>query len=422
MRQAELALGGSAVMAEIRRELIEQLLEEAGYERPEDLKGPDGLLKQLTKRLIEAAAGGELTEHLGYEQGDPAGRGSGNSRNGTSPKTLLTDHGELPVEIPRDRNSSFEPEIVAKGQTHWDGFDDKIISMYAGGMTYEEIRGHLADIYGVTVSKDFIATVTDTVLDDVRAWQNRPLEECYLVVWIDALVVKVRVDGVVRNRPAYLVLGLNMDGKKEALALVMGTGDESAKFWLKVLTDLRNRGVRQVCVVCCDGLTALPEAIEATFADAWVQCCVVHLIRNSLKHVSYKDRKAIVKDLRPIYQAATEDEAAATLVAFDDRWGDRYPMIGEMWRAQWERFIPFFAFPAEIRKIVYTTNSIEAVNRQLRKIIKTRGHFPTDDAALKLLWLALMRAEKKWTYPIRDWPRALHQFAIYFPGRVPIAS
>jgi putative transposase len=235
-------------------------------------------------------------------------------------------------------------------------------------------------------------------------------------------IVKVRVDGVVRNRPAYLVLGLNMEGKKEALALVMGSGDESAKFWLKVLNDLRNRGLREVCVVCCDGLTALPEAIEAVFAEAWVQTCVVHLIRNSLKHVSYTDRKKITQDLRPIYKAATEDLALEALVAFDDKWGARYPMIAEGWRRSWERFIPFFAFPEEIRRIVYTTNSIEAVNRQLRKIIKTRGHFPTEDAAVKLLWLALRKAEKKWTYPIRDWPRALHQFAMYFPGRVPLAG
>jgi putative transposase len=322
-------------MAEIRQELLDELL--ADYESREDLTGPDGLIKQLFARLIETAAGAELTEHLGYERGDPTGRGSGNSRNGTTSKTLLTEFGEVPVDVARDRNSSFEPQIVAKGQTHWDGFDDKIISMYAGGMTYDEIRGHLEEIYGVMVSKDFISNVTDKVLDDVRAWQNRPIDECYLVVWIDALVVKVRVDGVVRNRPVYLVLGLNIEGKKEALSLVVGTGDESAKFWLKVLNDLRNRGVRQVCVVCCDGLTALPEAIEATFADAWVQCCVVHLIRNSLKHVSYKDRKEIVKDLRPIYKAATEDEALEALVAFDDRWGARYPMIGEMWRAHWER-------------------------------------------------------------------------------------
>ena len=407
-------------MAEIRQELLDELL--ADYEHPEDLTGPDGLLKELFRRLVETAGGAELTDHLGYEKGDRAGRGSGNSYNGTTPKTLKTDLGEVRVEMPRDRNSTFEPKIVEKGQTHWDGFDDKIIAMYAGGMTVEEIRCHLTEIYGISVSKDFISTVTDKVLDDVRAWQTRPLDDCYLVVWIDALVVKVRVDGVVRNRPAYLALGLNMEGKKEALALVMGTGDESAKFWLKVLNDLRSRGLRQVCVVCCDGLTALPEAVEAVFADAWVQCCVVHLIRNSLRHVAYKDQRQLVRDLRPIYQAATEDEALEALVAFDETWHSRYPMIGEMWRAHWERFIPFFAFPPEIRRIVYTTNSIEAVNRQLRKIIKTRGHFPTEDAALKLLWLALRNAEKKWTYPIREWPRALHQFAIFFPGRVRITN
>ena len=404
--------------AEIRQELLDELL--ADYERPEDLTGPDGLLKHLFGRLIETAGGAELAEHLGYEAGDPVGRGSGNSYNGTTPKTLRTELGDVRIEMPRDRNSTFEPKIVAKGQTHWDGFDDRIIAMYAGGMTYEEIRSHLAEIYSVEVSKDFISTVTDKVLDDVRAWQNRPLDDCYLVAWIDALVVKVRVDGVVRNRPAYLVLGLNTDGKKEALSLVIGTGDESAKFWLKVLNDLRNRGLRQVCVVCCDGLTALPEAVEATFTDTWVQCCVVHLIRNSLKHTSYKDRKAITGDLRPIYRAATEADALAALEAFEATWGARYPMIGELWRRHWERFIPFFAFPEAIRRIIYTTNSIEAVNRQLRKIIKNRGHFPTDDAALKLLWLALRNAEKKWTYPIKDWPQALHQFAIYFPGRVPV--
>ncbi|MFN8038692.1 MAG: IS256 family transposase [Acidimicrobiales bacterium] len=260
--------------APIPQELIDQLLE--GYEVPSDLTGPDGLIKQLVGRLIEAASAGELTDHLGYDKGDPAGRGSGNSRNGTTPKTLVTEMGELPVKIARDRNGTFEPLIVEKGQTHWDGFDDKIISMYAGGMTVEEIRSHLADLYDVEVSRDFISRVTDSVLEDVRTWQTRPLDECYPVIWIDALVVKIRVDGVVRNRPAYLVLGLNTEGRKEALSLVVGTGDESAKFWLKVLTDLRNRGLHQVCVVCCDGLTALPEAIEAVYAEAWVQCSLVH--------------------------------------------------------------------------------------------------------------------------------------------------
>jgi len=406
-------------MHEIRQELLDELL--ADYERPEDLTGPDGLLKELFKRLIESAGGAELGMHLGYEKGDPAGRGSGNSRNGTTSKTLRTELGDVQVDMPRDRNGSFEPQIVPKGQTHWEGFDDKIISMYAGGMTVAEIRGHLEDIYGVSVSGDFISTVTDQVLEDVRAWQTRPLDPCYLVVWIDALVVKMRVDGVVRNRPIYVVLGLNVEGRKEALALVAGTGDESAKFWLKVLTDLRNRGVGDVCVVCCDGLTALPEAIEAVYGDAWVQTCVVHLIRNSLRFVSYRDRKTVTRDLRPIYRAATEDDALGALADFEQAWGGRYPGIVELWQRAWERFTPFFAFPAEIRRIIYTTNSIEAVNRQLRKVIKTRGHFPTEDAALKLLWLGLMKAEEKWTYPIQNWGNALHQFSIYFPGKVPLA-
>lgn len=400
----------------IRQELLDELLTD--YQNPEDLTGPDGLLKNLFRRLIETAAGAELTEHVGYERFDPAGRGSGNSRNGTTPKTLHTDQGDVRVEMPRDRAGTFEPRIVPKGETHWNGFDERIISLYAGGMTVEDIRAHLGDIYGVEVSKDFISKVTDVVLDDVRVWQNRPLGDLYLVLWIDALVVKVRVDGVVRNRPAYLVLGLNTDGRKEALALVIGNGDESAKFWLKVLNDLKNRGLAKVCMVCCDGLTALPEAIEAVYGDTWVQTCIVHLIRVSLRHVSYKDRRAVTADLKPIYTAATEEAALEALIAFDDKWARRYPMIAETWRRNWERVIPFFAFPAEIRRIVYTTNSIEAVNRQLRKIIKNRGHFPTEDAALKLLWLALMRAELKWTYPIKEWQLALHQFAIYFPDKV----
>jgi putative transposase len=285
----------------------------ADHERPEDLVGPDGLMKQLLGRLVETAAGSELTDHLGYERGDEAGRGSGNSRNGTTPKTLLTEHGEVPVEMLRDRTRSFEPQIIEKGQAHFDGFDDKIISMYASGMTYSEIQGHLGDIYGVDVSKDFLTRVTDAVMDDVRLWQNRPLDPCYPIVWVDALVVKIRTDSVVRRRPAYLVLGLNIEGRKEPLGLWIGKGGESAKFWLRILNGVRNRGVGTVSVVCCDGLTALPEGIEAVYGAAWIQTRVVHLIRNSLKHVSYKDRRAVAKDLKPIYQAATEEAALSAL-------------------------------------------------------------------------------------------------------------
>lgn len=405
-------------MQEIRQELLDELL--ADYESPEDLTGPEGLLKELTKRLVETAAGAELTDHLGYERGDPGGRGSGNSRNGTSAKTLVTEHGPVQVDMPRDRNGSFEPEIVPKGETHWHGFDDKIVSMYARGMTTGEIKAHLAEIYGVSVSRDFISRVTDQVMDDIRAWQNRPLDPCYPVVWLDALVVKIRTSGVVQNRAVYLALGLNLEGRKEVLGLWLGTpGGESAKFWTKCVTELRQRGVRDVCIACCDGLSGFPEAIESVFAEAWVQCCVVHLIRNSLKFVSYKDRKAVAKDLRPVYQAANDDAAADALGAFAAKWDDRYPMIAEQWRAAWERFIPFLGFPDEIRRIIYTTNSIESLNFQLRKIIKTRGHFPTEDAALKLLGLALQNTEAKWTYPVKEWPRILNIIAVYFPGKIP---
>ena len=322
----------------------------------------------------------------------------------------------MSVDLPRDRNGTFEPQLVPKGETHWSGFDDKIISLYAGGMSYEDIAQHLRELYGVEVSKEFISRVTDAVLEDVRAWQTRPLDACYPVIWIDALVSKIKIDRTVRNVPVYVVLGLNLDGKKEALALVVGTEAESSKFWLSVLNGLAARGLKNVCVVCCDGLTALEDAITAVWKDSFVQTCTVHLIRNSLKLVSYKHYRAVVADLRPIYTAATADDALAALEAFETKWNPKYPGIGELWRRQWHKFIPFFEFSPEIRKIIYTTNSIEAVNRQLRKIIKTKGHFPSEDAALKLLWLALIRAEKKWTYPIRDWKQALHQFAILFPN------
>ncbi|MGZ6590285.1 MAG: IS256 family transposase, partial [Solirubrobacteraceae bacterium] len=381
-------------MNEIRRELLDELL--AQYERPEDLTGPDGILKQLTKRLIEAAAGAELTDHLGYEVGDPAGRGTGNSRNGTTPKSLVSEAGRIELDMPRDRAGTFEPQIMPKGDTHWSGFDDRIISMYARGMTQSEIQGHLHEMYQVQVSKDLISRVTDKVLEDIRAWQSRPLDPCYPIIWLDGLVVKVRTDGTVQNRVMYIVLGVNLEGRKEVLALCLGGGGESAKFWLKVLTELRQRGVRQVCIACCDGLGGFPEAIESVFAETWVQCCVVHLIRNSLKFVSYKDRKTVAADLKPIYRAASRDAAELALESFAEKWDRRYPMIAEQWRANWERFCPFLEFPEDVRRVIYTTNSIEALNRQIRKIIKTRGHFPSDDAAIKLIGLALQQAEKKW--------------------------
>ena len=402
----------------IRDEVLKELL--AGYKKPEDLLGSEGLLKQLTAALVSKALSAEMTEHLGYEKNEVAGRGSGNSRNGTSEKTLKTDSGEMPIEVPRDRNGSFEPQLVKKHQTHFDGFDEKIISMYARGMTVREIQGHLQELYGVEVSPDLISRVTSAVLEEVKAWQGRPLDAVYPIVYLDALVIKVRDQGTVTNKSAYLAIGVNMAGTKEVLGLWL-EGAEGAKFWLKILTELKNRGVQDILILCCDGLKGFPEAIEAVFPKAVVQTCIVHMIRNSLRFVSYKDRKAVAGAIKPIYAAQTDVLAEAALTAFEaSAFGMRYPTIGKSWRANWLRVIPFLAFPREIRKVIYTTNAIESLNYSLRRIIKTRGHFPSEEAATKLLYLALVRAEHRWTMPIRDWRSALNQFSVHFDGRFPI--
>ncbi len=402
----------------IRDEVLKELL--AGYKKPEDLLGSEGLLKQLTAALVSKALSAEMTEHLGYEKNEVAGRGSGNSRNGTSEKTLKTDSGEMPIEVPRDRNGSFEPQLVKKHQTHFDGFDEKIISMYARGMTVREIQGHLQELYGVEVSPDLISRVTSAVLEEVKAWQGRPLDAVYPIVYLDALVIKVRDQGTVTNKSAYLAIGVNMAGTKEVLGLWL-EGAEGAKFWLKILTELKNRGVQDILILCCDGLKGFPEAIEAVFPKAVIQTCIVHMIRNSLRFVSYKDRKAVAGAIKPIYAAQTDVLAEAALTAFEaSAFGMRYPTIGKSWRANWLRVIPFLAFPREIRKVIYTTNAIESLNYSLRRIIKTRGHFPSEEAATKLLYLALVRAEHRWTMPIRDWRSALNQFSVHFDGRLPI--
>ena len=402
----------------IRDEVLKELLE--GYKKPEDLLGPEGLLKQLTAALVSKALSAEMSEHLGYEKHEVAGRGSGNSRNGTSEKTLKTDSGEMPIEVPRDRNGSFEPQLVKKHQTHFDGFDEKIISMYARGMTVREIQGHLQELYGVEVSPDLISRVTSAVLEEVNAWQGRPLDAVYPIVYLDALVIKVRDQGTVTNKSAYLAIGVNMAGTKEVLGLWL-EGTEGAKFWLKILTELKNRGVQDILILCCDGLKGFPEAIEAVFPKAVVQTCIVHMIRNSLRFVSYKDRKAVAGAIKPIYAAQTDVLAEAALAAFEtSAFGMRYPTIGKSWRANWQRVIPFLAFPREIRKVIYTTNAIESLNYSLRRIIKTRGHFPNEEAATKLLYLALVRAEQRWTMPIRDWRGALNQLSVHFDGRLPI--
>lgn len=359
------------------------------------LTGPGGLLPELVKAVLERGLQAELTEHLGYEKGDPAGRGSGNSRNGSTSKTLATDVGDVRLDVPRDRAGSFQPRLVPKGSRRAGGLDEMIISLYAGGMTVRDIQHHLARTLGTDLSHDTISKITDAVLDEVKAWQHRPLEEIYPIIYLDALVVKVRDGHQVRNKAAHIGVGVDLDGVKHVLGIWV-QASEGAKFWAGVCAELRNRGVRDVLIVCCDGLTGLPEAVEATWPQSVVQTCTVHLIRAAMRFVSHTDRKKVAAALRPIYTAPTVEAAEAELLAFaDSDLGRKYPAAVQTWENAWDRFIPFLAFPPEVRKIIYTTNSIESLNYQLRKIIKNRGHFPTDDAVIKLLWLAIRDIEDK---------------------------
>ena len=397
----------------ITPELLDQLL--ANYSKPEDLTGENGLFKQLKKALIERALGAELTEHLGYEKGDPGGRGTGNNRNGTSSKTILTEDGEIEIAVPRDRAGSFEPQLIAKGQTRFDGFDDKILSLYARGMTVREIQGHLAELYGAEVSPDLISRVTDAVLEEVREWQSRPLDAVYPIVFFDALRVKIRDEGLVKNKAVYVALAYNTDGEKDVLGLWIEQ-TEGAKFWLRVVNELKTRGVNDILIAVVDGLKGFPEAINSVYPQALVQTCIVHLIRNSLAFVSWKDRKAILPSIKAIYRAESADAAALRLAEFEAEWAKRYPAIGQIWRNAWEHVVPFFAFAPSIRKMIYTTNAVEALHRSLRKIIKTRGSFPTDEAALKLLYLAIKNAGVHWRRPV-EWTAAMGQFAIHFGAR-----
>jgi putative transposase len=402
-------------MPEIRLELIDELLK--GYEKPEDITGEGGLLKQLTKAVLERALESEMTHELGYEKHSVEGRNGGNSRNGKSRKKLQTDYGEMEVVIPRDREGEFEPRIVKKGQRRFTGFDDKILSMYGRGMTTRDIQGHLEEIYGVEVSPELISTVTDGIITEVKEWQSRPLAGLYPIVFFDALVLKVRDEGRILNKAAYLAIGIGMDGLKEVLGIWIEK-NEGAKFWLGVFTELKNRGLTDVLIACVDGLKGLPEAIEAVFPQTEVQLCIVHMVRNSLKFVSYKDRKKIADDLKTVYRSATVEQAEEALTEFEGTWEYRYPMIGKSWRANWLRVIPFFAYPETIRKVIYTTNAIESLNNSLRKVTKNRNCFPSDEAAVKLLYMALKHIAKKWTMPIQNWNLALHQFSIRFEGRV----
>jgi putative transposase len=402
---------------EIDKTLIDKLL--AGYKGPEDLIGEQGLLKQLTKALVERALNAELTHHLGYEKHDGTGRGSGNSRNGASAKTLKGDFGEAVIQVPRDRAGTFEPKLVGKHQTRFAGFDDKILSLYARGMTTREIQGHLQEMYGVGVSPSLISEVTDAVIEELKAWQNRPLEPLYPILFLDALMVKMRHEGRVENRAVYVAIGIDLEGRKDVLGL-WTSANEGAKFWLQVLTDLRNRGVKDVFIACVDGLKGFPQAIETVYPKAQVQLCIVHLVRASLNYVNWKERKLVAQDLKAIYRAATAEQAAEELAGFAQRWDAKYPTIPAIWQRNWDRVIPFFGFPEEIRKIIYTTNAVESLNMSLRKALKTRGSFPSEDAALKVMYLALRNVIAKWETPLH-WKAALNRFTVLWEDRIQAA-
>ena len=399
-------------------ELVEELLKEFDFKKltPEQITGKDGLIKQLTKRIVEKAMNTEMDEHLGYEK-NQRNDVSDNSRNGSSKKRITTEVGSVPIDVPRDRNGEFEPQIIPKHKRRFDGFDDKIISMYALGMTTRDIQDHLKDIYGVDVSPELISNVTDAILDDVKEWRSRPLESVYPIVYFDALVVKGRTEGRVVKKAVYVALGVSMEGKKEVLGLWIAD-TEGAKFWLSVITELKNRGVEDILIACIDGLKGFPEAINSVFPQTNIQLCIVHMVRNSTKYVSYKERKELCADLKRVYSAVTEEDGLDALAEFAEKWDSSYPMISKSWRDNWENLNEFFNYPKDIRKAIYTTNAIESLNASLRKVTKKRSAFPTDDAIYKVMFLALRNASKKWTMPIREWGKALNQFAIHFEGRI----
>ena len=401
----------------ISKEVLQELLKD--YKNPEDLLGENGLLKQLQKGLIEAALGSELTEHLGYDKNQNGVKETSNRRNGSSKKSLRTDNGTVEIDVPRDRDASFEPKIVNKHQREIPGFSDKILSMYSRGMTNREITEHLKEIYGTEVSPQFITSVTDGVSEHLDAWRNRDLEAVYPIVFFDAIVVKVRENGHIAKRSIYLALAVNMEGKKELLGLWLGES-EGAKFWLGIITELKNRGVRDILIAAVDGLTGFPEAIRTVFPATDVQLCIVHAIRTSLKFVPYKDRRQVAADLKMIYSAPTEAAALSELDAFAGKWDEKYPMISKSWRTRWTDLVPFLQYPPEIRKVIYTTNAIESINYSIRKVTKNRLSFPSSESAIKLVFMALQNIEKKWTMPIREWSQALNYLAIKFEDRISV--
>ena len=399
----------------INPDLLDQLL--AGGHGKDDVFGQNGIIKRLTAALVERALQAELEDHLGYERYGAIPADKKNVRNGTTPKTVQTETGPLELQIPRDRDGDFEPKLVKKHHRRIEGFDDKVISLYARGMSTRDIQGHLQELYGTEVSPDLISRITDAVTDEITTWQSRPLEPLWPIVFLDAIYVKIREGGTVKSKAIHVALGVNMEGKKEVMGLWIAE-NEGAKFWMSVVSELKNRGVQDILIACCDGLKGFPEAIKAVFPKTTVQTCIVHMIRNSLRFVNPEDQRAVMVDLRPIYQATTEAAALEALDRFAASRDRKYPSISRSWLENWEKVKPFFAFEPEIRRAIYTTNAIESMNRQIRKAVKTRGMFPNDQAALKVVYLSLDRASKKWTMPIKKWGQALQQFAIHFEGRV----
>jgi putative transposase len=400
-------------------ETIDKLITDLDLNKDTELFGRDGLVKQITKRLVERVLEAEMAEHLGYDRGERSEVPRDNPRNGLATKRLKTDDGEIEIDVPRDRNSTFEPQLVKKRQSRLTGFDDKVLSLYARGMSTREIQGHLGELYGTQVSPDLISRVTDAVLEDVQQWRKRSLAAVWPIVYLDALVLRVRDGGSVRRKSAYLAIGVGVEGRKEVLGLWLEE-TEGAKFWLKVITELKNRGIDDILVACVDGLKGFPEALETVFPLCTVQTCIVHMIRNSTRFVSFKDRRPVAKDLKPIYTAVDREAAATALTEFDAAWGKQYPMITQSWTTNWERIVPFLEFPPGLRRILYTTNAIESFNSRVRKLSNGKGHFSTDDSAFKLIYLAVIAAEKKWTRPPKGWAQAVNQLALHFEGRLPV--
>jgi len=404
---------------ENRTKLEAALDELLAGKKTEEIVGPGGLLKQLTKALLERAMNAELTHHLGYEKHEPVGRGNGNTRNGKSRKRVQGDFGAVEIAVPRDRNGSFEPKILPKHERRFTGFDDKIISMYARGMTTRDIQAHLEEMYGVEVSASLVSEVTEAVMEDVRVWQSRPLEPIYMIVYLDALMVKMRHEGRVENRAVFVGIGVTQEGSKEVLGL-WTNATEGAKLWLQILTEIRNRGVKDILIACVDGLKGFPEAIQAVYPKTEVQLCIVHMVRNSLAYVNWKERKQVAGDLKLIYRAATVEEAEQRLTDFEARWDAQYAVIGKMWRRNWTGISPLFAYPEEIRRSIYTTNIVESLNMTLRKVIKTRASFPSEEAALKLLYLALQNVAKRWR-AAPNWRTSLNHFLLLWGDRIEAA-